>query len=81
MIDRDAESDATLLSEWMNEMGGAAANGANEYDLKIAVLRAAVALTLRQEPSSEDPRGEDRQYVSSLIRALSRSVGLPPPRE
>lgn len=74
----EADADASLLSDWMNEMGGGGGTGANEYDLKIAIVRAAVALTLRQEHRGEDPRGEDRQYAISLIRALSRAVGLAP---
>lgn len=74
----ESDPDASLLRDWMSEMGeGGGGGGANEYDLKIAVVRAAVALTLRQERSTgEDPRGEDRQYAISLIRALSRAVGL-----
>ena len=74
----ELDPDASLLTEWMGEMGEAGATGANEYDLKIAILRSAVALTLRQEAGGEDPRGEDRRFVISLISALSRAVGLPP---
>jgi hypothetical protein len=48
----------------------------NEYDLKIAILQAALELALKQDSQGEDAPAQDRRFASSCITAFKRSFGI-----
>lgn len=50
--------------------------GTNEYDLKIAILQAAMELVLKQGTEGEDALAIDRRYATSTISALKRAFKI-----
>jgi hypothetical protein len=51
-------------------------SGTNEYDLKIAILQAAMDLVLKQGVEGEDAVAIERRYATSTISALKRAFKI-----
>ncbi len=68
---------ASLLKEWLedSERSAASAQATNETDLKVAALKAAVAIVLKYGPEGENPLDGARLAVNRLTRSFLKALG------